>query len=333
MKKKILNLFLIMFTTLITLTFSSCKKDQDLVSEFPEVVNSLDSYKLSGTLETSFPSGNKVSNVTVYYQKPDLYRVELVLPNSLEKQIILKNNEGVFVLIPSLNKNFKVSSDWPLSSSYPYLLQSLSKDILADDNLTKEVTEETTTYTLNANLFDNAQKTYQKIIFDNKTGYPTEVQLYKDDNTLISHFVIDTLETNIELRKEHFENTKTMETLKEVIGEIEFDRSQTYPTYCPIGLTLKDEIITGSGTSKRVLLTYAGTSYITIVEQFVTPYDSIKTEYLEGDIYVLGGVAAIVNDTTISFYEAGVQYTLASTNLEKLELTWIGDSLRNTNEK
>ncbi len=335
MKKKILNLSLIMLCFLMCFTLVGCKKNKDLVSEFPTVVANLDSYKLKGTLESSFPSGNKVSNITVYYKKPDLYRVELVLPNSLEKQVILKNTDGVHVLIPSLNKNFKVSSNWPLTSSYPYLLSSLSKDILADNDLTKEVTENTTTYKLNANVFNDASNTYQKIIFDNSTGMPKEVQIYKNDDTLITHFTVESIETNIDLENRLFENTTTMETLKEVIDEsdLEFDRMMTYPTYCPVGVTLKEEITTGTGDAKRVLLTYAGTSFVTIIEKFVTPYETIKTEYVEGDVYVMGGVATIVSESTVRFYEAGVEYMLASTNIEKLELVSIADSLRNTTEK
>ena len=132
MKKKILKLTFFCLFMMCVFTVTSCNKNKDLVSSFPETVNNLKSYKLTGTLESNFPSGTKISNVTVYYKNPDLYRVELVLPNSLEKQVILKNNNGVYVLIPSINKNFKVSSKWPLTSSYPYLLQSLSKDIIAD---------------------------------------------------------------------------------------------------------------------------------------------------------------------------------------------------------
>lgn len=335
MKKRVIKSLLVCFLMLLTFTTISCKKNQDKVASFPEIVNDLKSYKLTGTFESNFPSGTKLSNVTVYYKNPDLYRVELVLPNSLEKQVILKNSEGVYVLIPSLNKNFKVSSNWPLTTSYPYLLQSLSKDFIADEEKQVEKTDEFTTYKLKVKLFDNVQDMYQKITFDNKTGLPTEVCVYKNDETLISHFKVNSLEVDIDVKDELFENNKTMETLKEVMTEeaLDFDRAMSYPTYCPTGLILKEEVKTGSGDDQRVILTYAGSSFITIIEKFITPYETIKTEYIDGDIYVLGGVAAIVNNESIKFYEAGIEYTIASSNTDKLELVWIGDSLRLTNEK
>lgn len=335
MKKRVIKSLLICFLMLLAFTTVSCKKNQDKVASFPEIVNDLKSYKLTGTLESNFPSGTKVSNITVYYKNPDLYRVELVLPNSLEKQVILKNVDGVYVLIPSLNKNFKVSSNWPLTTSYPYLLQSLAKDFIADEEKQVEKTDDFTTYKLKVKLFDNAEDMYQKIVFDNKTGLPTEVCVYKNDETLISHFKVDSLEVDVDVKDELFENNKTMETLKEVMTDeaLDFDRAMSYPTYCPTGLMLKEEVKTGSGDDQRVILTYSGSSFITIIEKFITPYETIKTEYIDGDIYILGGVAAIVNNESIKFYEAGIEYTIASSNTEKLELVWIGDSLRLTNEK
>ena len=335
MKNKILCLLMFCLFMCLTFTTVSCKKNQNKVEKFPEIVNNLNSYKLNGTLETNFPSGSKISNVTVYYKKPDMYKVELVLPNSLEKQIILKNQDGVHVLIPSLNKQFKVSSNWPLTSSYSYLLQSLSKDILSDD--TKEVTmdENETKYKLKAKLFDNAENTYQIITFDNETGLPTEVCIYKLDNTLISHFKINSLEIDIDLSNDLFESNKTMETIKETMDEvIEFDRTMTYPTYCPIGIMLKDEVTSGTGDNKRTLLTYSGTSFITILETFVSPYESLKTEYIDGNVCIVGGIVWIINNESIKFYDSGVEYTIASSNTEKLELVYIGDSLRiNNTEK
>lgn len=335
MKKRIIKRVFICLLVLLTFTTVSCKKNQDKVSNFPEIVNNLKSYKLTGTLESNFPSGTKVSNITVYYKNPDKYRVELLLPNSLEKQVILKNTDGVFVLIPSLNKNFKVSSNWPLTTSYPYLLQSLSKDMIADVEKQMEKEENITTYKLKVKLFDNANDMYQKIVFNNLTGLPQDVTIYKSDNTIISHFKVENIETDIDISDELFESNKTMETLKEVIQDeqLDFDRVMSYPTYCPTGLVLKEEVKSGSGDTQRVILTYSGSSFVTIIEKFVNPFETIKTEYIDGDLCVLGGVVTIVNDESIKFYDSGIEYTLASSNLEKLELVYIGDSLRLNNEK
>ncbi len=59
-----------------------------------------------------------------------------------QSQIILRNEEGVFVLTPALNKSFRFQSDWPQNSSQAYLYESLVRDILQDKkNLTFEKTD------------------------------------------------------------------------------------------------------------------------------------------------------------------------------------------------
>ncbi len=50
--------------------------------------------------------------------------------------MILKNDDGVYVLTPALNKSFKFQSEWPENSSQAYLFESLVKDITEDKSAT-----------------------------------------------------------------------------------------------------------------------------------------------------------------------------------------------------
>ena len=117
---------LVIFLILLNLTtLFSCKKEEDVNKSFPEIVQELKSYKLIGKLESNYPSGTKECEVVVYYKSPNLYRVELTNEGNNEPQIMIKNNDGIYVLLPTVNKMFKVDSSWPNNSSYPYILQSL----------------------------------------------------------------------------------------------------------------------------------------------------------------------------------------------------------------
>lgn len=332
MKKRLLMIIICIFCSLFCL---SCEKGTKAIKTFPELVNDMKSYKLTGKLETYFPSGTKESTITVYFQKDDHYRVEILLPNEIEKQIIIKNNDGVFVLIPSLNKTFKVSSSWPLTSSFPYLLQSLSKDIISDKDIEKTEGKETTTYKLKANLFNDARNTYQKITFNNKSGLPTNIELFRDDNTPISKFTITSIESNVIIDKDMFENNISMQTLSTLYEENpkEYDRAMSYPTYCPYNLMLKEEVITGTKDDKRILLTYNGESNLTILETFVKPLEEHKTKYCNSSVYIFGDILAFVNDSTVEFYYDGIDYSLYSIDIDKLELAMIGASLLDNMDK
>ena len=194
MKKYIVTILI--FISIITLT--GCKTTKNIEETFVQSVNELTSYKLVGKLESNYPSGIKECIVTVYYKKPNLYRVELLNANSVEGQIMVKNNEGVHIIIPSINKTFKVNSNWPNNSSYPYLLQSLANDIVSDDNIITTKDGNYTTLELKAKLFNRDDGNTQKIIFDENNSLK-EIYIYNKNNELLSNFKITSIEQNISI--------------------------------------------------------------------------------------------------------------------------------------
>ena len=270
-----------------------------------------------------------------YYLKPDLYRVEIESQNLQDKQIILKNSEGVYVLIPSINKSFKIRSTWPINSSYPYLLQSLSKDIVSDENIVTTRNDGTTTLELKAKLFDDAMPSSQKIIFDNETALPKEVLTYDKNKNLVSRLIIDSIELNPNLSKDLFNKDKTMEAIRLLLAEetIEFDRVISYPTYYPEGSSLLEEVIRGGSLNRRAMMKFGGEVAYTIAEEFQAVNFDEQTLYLDGDIFIMGGVATIINNDVIFFFDNGVEYTVASTALDTLEMVRMADSLRIIREK
>jgi hypothetical protein len=54
---------------------------------------------------------------------------------------------------------------------------------------------------------------------------------------------------------------------------------------------------------------------------------------VDGDIYIMGGTFALINQNSIFFGEQGVEYTIASTNMNILEMIKMGDSLLVGSEK
>ena len=327
MKRTIFKLFLII-NILIAISFATgCKKNKPVDETFPELVNKLTSYKLVGTLESNFPSGTKECNVTTYYQSPNMYRVELQNPNTIETQIMIKNSNGVFVLVPSINKTFKVNTSWPANSSYPYLLQSISNDIISDSNMITKKEGNNTILELKAKLFNNDQNTTQKIIFD-ENKMPKEVLLYDENQHLLTHFVVKSVELNVSLDQQLFKTTESLETLNVYYKEnpVEYDRLVAYPTYFPDGTSLEEEVITGDVMNKFAIMKFSGSTNYTIIQKFLNDSDTQVVEYVNGDIYVMNGSFVFVNDNNIVFYTNGVQYTIASNEVSIMEMIKMGDS-------
>lgn len=330
--KKIISISLVLFLSMML--FTSCERGKKVVEDFPSVVSKVESYKVTGKLESMFPSGTKESLVTVYYKKPNYYRVEVDNPALSEKQIVIKNDNGVEILLPSVNKSFKVKSSWPLNSSYPYLFQSLTKDIVSDETKTKEKDENFTTLNVKTKMFETANPTDEKIIFNNKTGYPEEVYVYDENHNLVSKFIYEKIEVDIEIEDKLFDTTKTLESLNEYYQELveTFVRAITYPTYYPVDSSLEEEVIKGS-LIKTAIMKFDGSNPFTIIQQYLTRSDIPTTSYIDGDIYIMGGNISVINMNTVFFYEQGVEYTIASNSMPVIEMIKTGDSLLLGSEK
>mgnify|MGYP003296307692 CR=1 FL=1 len=68
MKKRLIKSLLVCFLVLLTFTTISCKKNQDKVSSFPEIVNDLKSYKLTKKEVNAILSlGGNLDNETTYF--------------------------------------------------------------------------------------------------------------------------------------------------------------------------------------------------------------------------------------------------------------------------
>ncbi len=82
------------------LLLSGCGKydDKDLVKELSKKINDSKAYHMTGTLEIYRNEEKYTYSVDSSYQKGDLFKVNLINQNNNHEQIILKNNEGVYVI-------------------------------------------------------------------------------------------------------------------------------------------------------------------------------------------------------------------------------------------
>ena len=124
-----------------------------------------------------------------------------------------------------------------------------------------------------------------------------------------------------------FNKSQTMTSYFETYSQIEYNRSTTYPTYYPNNTKLVDELKLTDDNLTKVIMTYSGEYNYTIVEQFIMPSELETTDYLDGDIYVIGDYVGIVNDNNITFVSLGIEYYIASNDVTTLEMFKMGNSL------
>jgi len=115
MKKIIILGTIIMM--LFVLTGCGKKDEKTIVKNLDKKISSATSYRIDGKLQITNNDDTYNYDVEVSYMKPNKYRVSLLNMSNDHEQIILKNDDGVYVVTPSLNKSFKFQSDWPNNNS------------------------------------------------------------------------------------------------------------------------------------------------------------------------------------------------------------------------
>lgn len=329
----------IVFTILLVLlmfAFGGCDSSKDTKESFLEIVSNSQGYKVDGLLETFFENGRKQNDFSVYYKQPDNLKVVLQSVENNDKQIILKNEEGVYVLVPSVNKNFKIKSSWPSNASYPYLLQSLAKDIASDNEAI--VTETETTYTLQTKtkMHTEADAISQKIIFSKETSLPTEVLVYENDGDLFMRCVYKNIDLEYNTSEDEFDIEKSMTAAYLTFGEnglVFNNRLFTLPTYCPEGLKLKSNENVKDGEEARSVMLFTGESNLTIVQELINYKEEMVSSMENGEIIMMMGNIGIVTDNYIKFVFEGIEYTVASNNLSLDELLNVSSSYMQVENK
>ena len=161
------------------------------ISDTLENVNkNLTSYQLEATMELNNGEEQRNFTVTVSYAKKedkDLFRVSLYDTTINQEQIMLRNDEGVYVLTPTLNQVYQFKSGWPLNSAKPYIYQSLLE--VFDGEYTTKKVNDGIIVTSTPNYKNAPQYTKQEIKFTNDL-VPLWVHLYNDKNEVLVNVLL-----------------------------------------------------------------------------------------------------------------------------------------------
>lgn len=326
MKKKIF-----LFIGVISLIlFSGCffKGDSNLVDSFKKKVTKSNNYYLSGELEIINNEDIYSYIVEVAYKKDDNFRVELKNKTNDHEQIILKNEEGVFVLTPSLNKSFKFQSDWPYNNSQSYLLQTLIQDIENEDDLKVEDTEDGCIVTTKVNYSNNKSLVSQNIYLD-KDANIVKVEVMDAEGIVKIKMTFTDVDTDTKFDDDYFDLNSNMEASKteDLDKTLNSLTDIVYPMYLPDNTYLKSQDKVSKEDGERVILTFSGDSPFTLVEETVNVSKEYETILSTGEPTLLLDTIGIVADKTVSWYNNGIEYFLTSDTLDETKLMEVVNSV------
>lgn len=337
--KKVKKGILVIFVFCLSFLLVACggNKDDKVKEDFLSKLSNVKSYKANGILESFYDNNKKQSDFEVFYKEKDLYKVILKANDSLEEQIILKNNEGVNILVPSVNKNFKIKSSWPNNASYPYLLQSLASDIANDENKIIVNTEEEYSIECKVKLHADANGTKQKIIFDKETKLPKEVLIYDKNMDLFMRCLFISVDINCDLSDSLFELEDSMKQARLSYGS-EFpsyeNRACELPGYYPASIKFVSKDTVLFGDNARTVMKFANDDKaMSLIFELIDDSEEVENIYEDGDAFMVMNTAGVITKDYICFIYEGILYTIATSSLEVEELVKVAATYMISDEK
>ncbi|GGG81408.1 outer membrane lipoprotein-sorting protein [Paenibacillus radicis (ex Gao et al. 2016)] len=196
-----------------SLVLSACgtKDAESVVKELDKTVSSMESYRGSGTMTLNTGTQPLQYAVEVSYQKPNFYRIKLTNTEKDITQIVLRNDDGVFVLTPRLNKVFRFQSDWPQNQGQVYLYQTLVQSILLDNSRQFAVEDNSYVFDVMAN-YNNGSLARQKIWLNKSDFKPVHVEVSDTNASVMVDVKFDTFEFGPKFESSAFETEANMKS-------------------------------------------------------------------------------------------------------------------------
>ena len=342
---------LLMILGIFFLTGCGKNNGDSAFKDLTNKINKLNSYTLNGTLEIKNNNNVNTYNVKVNFMKNDKFKVTLVNTSNNHEQVILRNDDGVFVLTPSLNKSFKFQSDWPYNNSQVYLLKSIIDDLNNDSNVVKTMVDDKYVFTSKVNYPNNSDLERQKVTV-NQDLLIEKVEILNDKDEAEMTFTISSIDYDPTFDESYFEvnsiiNTQTpnqSDTSKDEkteegnqTGDTKTDTSQdtktatlddiVYPLYLPSGTVLEQQEKVTKTNGERVILTFTGEKSFTLVEETALKEDEMTIIPTYGEPSFVNDTVGAITDNSLNWISNGIEYYIVSDVMSSDELLNVAKSI------
>ncbi|WP_325176794.1 DUF4367 domain-containing protein [Paenibacillus alkalitolerans] len=341
--------------TALTLTMAmllaACGGAKDaagVVSDLEKLTGKLDSYHAVGTLKVNTGQQPQEYGVEVCYQNPSYYRIALTNKEKDITQIVLRNDDGVFVLTPHLSKSFRFQSDWPKNQGQAYLFETLAQSIVNDEE--RQFTTENDSYVFDVEAnYQNASLVRQKIWLNKKDLAPQRVVVTDGDANDMVTVEFSEFKFGHQFDKDYFDMQRNMTSVsissvpvmaeedkgKETTKGKEKDTASNqfgivYPTYLPEGVAEKSVTEQKYGDTDAIVLRFTGEHNFTIIEtpeKIAQTVSSMSGTVVDVELGSTIGVMLGEEMKTLMWTADGIDYRLMSGDMTSEEMVKVAQSM------
>ncbi len=320
------KIFVLLVSICLVMCGCGSYNQEKAVKDFKNLVDNNKSYYLEGNMSIVSGEKNYTYDVSVSYMQGSYYKVNLLNTDNSHEQIILKNDEGVYVITPDLNKSFKFQSDWPNNSSQAYILETILNDIEKDSSRSFEEKDGKYYITSGVNYPNNSNFKTQKVTF-NKKMEPEKVEILSTDGTTGITMNFTKIEWSKKFEKDYFTlNANIKEDCCKETKETGSIEDIIYPMYIPVGTKFQNQEVVKSDGSERVILTFEGEKPFILVEELSNASKEFEVTSATGDLVFYETILGALTDTSVSWSNGGRDYYIIGQNLSNEELLQIASS-------
>ena len=331
--------YLFLFLLVLCLFIVGCGKNsgKNIKEDLIKSINNLKGYQLDGKLEVVNNDDVFNYDVSVSYKDKDYYRVSLKNNANNHEQVILRNDDGVYVVTPSLNKSFKFQSDWPYNNSQAYLLKNIVNDIESDKESVATIEDNSYVVTSSVRFPNNPKLVKQRVIVDNNMMIK-KVEILNNDGISLMTFTVNKTNYKPIFNENDFEissiinNNSESESSESKKQEEQSEKTSTiddiiYPLYIPTGTVLTGEEKVNKTNGERVILTFGGDKPFTLVEETTVPESEFTIVPTYGEPYLLIDTVAALSNNSINWISNGIEYYIVSDVMNQNELIEVAKSV------
>jgi outer membrane lipoprotein-sorting protein len=275
-------------------------------------------YQSEAMMTVQMDDNNQTYYVKVSYESPEVYKIELGNQDKQIHQIIVHNQNGMFIVSPSLGKVFRFNGNWAQNQGQIYLYDQLLKQISSKD---VKMTRSGGTYQFTVPVTPASDTISSQQVVLNKDLNPTSVSLLDKDGKAAVSLKYTSFKTGVQFQANAF-NPQSMVTDKETAKTTMTGDEQSFGSIEAKAMYGAKLTSSKQMSETSALLRYTGAHNYLLQEWRPTQGASATPD---GQLVNMYGVPAMYsgNDQvgSLTWIDNGVEFSLTSNdlNLDQLE--------------